>query len=115
MFLYHVTLFSTCLGRALALSLPLVDPLVQIAANSTLSALNGSLLGATEPNCDSSFYGGDLNVASCTEAVNLMRDEYKARTYVRRNTPQPGGNFQTLPNRSLSCKSNLFTRDQRSI
>ncbi len=115
MFLYHMTLFSTCLGRALALSLPLVDPLVLVAANSPLSASNGSLLGATEPNCDSNFYGYNLNVASCKEAVGFMKDAYNARTYVQRNTPQTRGNFQSLPNPSLSCKSESFSRDQRPI
>lgn len=115
MFLYHMTLFSTCLGRAFALSLPLVDPLVLVAANSTLSALNGSLLGAIEPNCASKFYGYNLNVASCKEAVDLMKDEYNARIYVRRNTPQPPGNFPELPNRSLSCKSEIFSRHHRPI
>ena len=115
MFLYHMTLFLTSLGTALALSLPLVDPFVLIAANSTPSALNGSLLGATEPNCDSNFYGHNLNVASCKEAVDLMKNEYNTRTYVQRNTPQPRGNFQSLPNRSLSCKSEFSSRDQRPI
>lgn len=115
MFVYHMTLFSTCLGRVLALSLPLVDPLVLIAANSSLSASNDSLLGATVPNCDSNFYGYNLNVASCKETVGFMYDEYNARTYVQRNTPQPRGNFQSLPNRSLSCKSGFFFRDQHPI
>lgn len=115
MFLYHMTLFSTCLGRALALSLPLAHPLVLIEANSSLSALNGSLLGATEPNCESNFNGYSLNVASCKEAVGFMKDEYTARTYVQRNTPQPRGSFQSLTNRSLSCKSESLSRDQRPI
>ena len=87
MFLYHMTLFLIFLGRALALSLPLVDPLVLIAANSTLSALNGSLLGGTKPRCASNFYGYNLNVASCKEAVDLMKDTFNAWTYVQRNTP----------------------------
>lgn len=111
MFVYHMTLFSTCLGTTLALSLPLVDPLVLIAVNSTLHASNGSLLGATQPNCDSNFYGYDLNVASCKEAVGFLKDECNARTYVQRNTPQARGNFQSLPNRSLSCESEFFSRD----
>ena len=104
MFLSHVTLFSTCLGRTLALSLPLVDPIQMIAANSALSALNGSLR-ATKPYCDSGFFGENLNVASCKEAVDLMKYNYNARTYVNRNTPQPRGDIPSLPNRWLSCKS----------
>lgn len=115
MFLYHLTLFSTWLGITLALSLPLIDPLVLVAADSTLSAFNGSLLGASEPRCESNFYGANLNVASCKEAVDLMKGKFNARTYVQRNTPQPQGNFQSLPNRSLSCKSEFFSRDQRLI
>ena len=108
MFLYYIALFSTCLGRALALSLPLVDPLLLTAPNSTLPGLNGSLLGASNPNCDSNFYGHNLNVASCKEAVELMKGNFNVRTYVQRNTPEPRGNFQSLPILSLSCKSDCF-------
>ena len=115
MFLYHMTLFLTCLARALALSLPLVDPLVLVAANSTLSASNGSHLGATEPYCASSFYGHNLNVASCEEAVDFMKDEYNVRTYVQRNTPQPRVSFQLLPNRSLSCKSEFLPSETNAL
>lgn len=104
MSLYHIALFSTCLGRTLALSLPLVDPFLLTAPNSTLSALNGSLLGVTKPNCDPNFYGHNLNVASCEEAVDLMRGLFSVRTYVQRNTAEPRGDFQSLPIRSLSCK-----------
>lgn len=114
MFLYHMTLFSTCLGRTLALSLPLVDPFLLTAPNSTLSASNGSL-GRTNPDCDSNAYGHNLNVASCIEAVYLMKGNFNVRTYVQRNTPEPRGNFQSLPFRSLSCTSNFFSGDQRPI
>ena len=104
MFLYQIALFSTCLGRALALSLPLT---------STLSTLNGSL-GALKPDCESGFYGSDLNVASCREAVDLMQGRFKVRTYVQRNTPYEGVH-RSLPIRLLSCKSKCSSRDQRPI
>lgn len=115
MFLYQVALFSTCLGRTLALSPPPVEPIQIIAADSTLSAANSSLGGASKPDCSSNFYGEYLNVASCNEALDLMQYYYNARTYVKRNTPQPQGNFPTLPDRWLSCKSENFSRDQRPI
>ena len=97
MILLQVALLSACVDGALALSLPQGNP-------TRLVAVNGSALGATKPICDSTFYGSDLNAASCREAINLMKNRYKARTYVQRNAQDPVDNVQSLPNRWLSCK-----------
>ena len=98
MFLLYVALLSACVDGTFALSLPQVNP-------TLLVAVNGSVLGAMRPNCDSSFYGGDLNVARCREAVRLMKYSYGATTYVQRNTQALLGTAHSLPDRWLSCKS----------
>ena len=97
MVLLALALFSACVDGALALSLSQGTP-------TRLVAVNGSALGWTKPICDSTFYGRDLKAASCREAVALMKNRYKARTYIQRNAQGPVGGTQSLPNRWLSCK-----------
>lgn len=106
MFLLHVASISLCLGGSLAISLPPANPAINAAANGSVPALDGTSVQAISPVCDSSFYGFDLNRASCQEAVDLMDTEYWAKTYVMRNVPGRGGQMaQALPNRWLSCKA----------
>ena len=116
MFLYLWMLISICMRITNALSLSLIKPSL-LAANGISNTTESFLVGAFKPICNIASETWGLNVASCEEAVNLVKKAYTdsdgARTIYRRNIPKPKGADQSVPSRTLSCRSIFFSEGRR--